>query len=78
MQYGGQDLEFGERLNNAGVLGKTIRYSAICVHLEHARGYRRPGMKERNDEIRAHTRRRRLAYTPFGIDRRLGEKLCAV
>ena len=78
MQYGGQDLELGERLSNAGIRGKTIRYSAICVHLEHARGYRKPGMKERNDAIRAHTRGRRLAYTPFGIDQRAGESLYAV
>lgn len=78
MQYGGQDLELGERLSNAGIRGKTIRYSAICVHLEHARGYRKPGMKERNDTIRAHTRGRRLAYTQFGIDQRVGESLYAV
>lgn len=68
MQYGGQDLELGERLNNAGVRGKTIRYSAICVHLEHPRGYMKPGMREKNDAIRARTRAERLAWTPYGID----------
>ncbi|MBN8727119.1 MAG: glycosyltransferase family 2 protein [Xanthomonadales bacterium] len=68
MQYGGQDLELGERLNNAGVHGKTIRYSAICVHLEHPRGYMKPGMREKNDAIRARTRAERLTWTPYGID----------
>lgn len=74
MQYGGQDLELGERLVNAGVRGKTIRYSAICVHLEHKRGYFKPEMKQKNDLIRAETRGRRLAYTPYGIDKHLDER----
>lgn len=39
MQYGGQDRELGERLENYGIRGKQIRYSAIVVHLDHARGY---------------------------------------
>lgn len=77
MQYGGQDLELGERLNHAGVRGKTIRYSAICVHLEHGRGYRKPGMREKNEEIRRHTRRTRAAWTPYGIDLHRGEDLRA-
>ncbi|MBZ0222260.1 MAG: glycosyltransferase family 2 protein [Dokdonella sp.] len=68
MQYGGQDLELGERLVNAGVRGKTIRYSAICVHLEHKRGYMKPEMREKNDAIRAQTRRERASWTPYGID----------
>lgn len=75
MQYGGQDLELGERLNHAGVRGKTIRYSAICVHLEHARGYRKPGMKAFNDQIRRETRRQALSWTPFGIDSHQSELL---
>lgn len=77
MQYGGQDLELGERLNNAGIRGRTIRYSAICVHLEHGRGYRKPGMKEKNDAIRRHTRQARVLRTEFGIDAHLGEELRA-
>jgi len=77
MQYGGQDLELGERLVNAGVRGKTIRYSAICVHLEHGRGYMKPEMRQKNDAIRADTRRTRAAWTPHGIDTHLGEALHA-
>ncbi len=73
MQYGGQDLELGERLVNAGVRGKTIRYSAICVHLEHKRGYMKPEMRQKNDAIRAETRRNRAAWTAHGIDLHLHE-----
>ena len=73
MQYGGQDLELGERLVNAGVRGKTIRYSAICVHLEHKRGYMKPEMRQKNDAIRAQTRRERATWTPHGIDLHLDE-----
>jgi len=73
MQYGGQDLELGERLNHLGIRGKTIRYSAICVHLEHKRGYMKPEMREKNDRIRAETRRDRAAWTPYGIDTHLQE-----
>lgn len=68
MQYGGQDLELGERLNNAGIRGKTMRYSAICVHLEHKRGYMKPEMRDKNDAIRAQTRRSKATWTPYGID----------
>ena len=67
MQYGGQDLELGERLVHAGIHGKSIRYSAVCVHLDHARGYRTPEMKIRCRAIRAETRRVRATWTPYGI-----------
>ena len=77
MQYGGQDLELGERLVNAGVRGRTIRYSAICVHLEHPRGYMKPEMRDKNNAIRAETRRQRLCRTPYGIDTHLAETLRA-
>jgi glycosyltransferase involved in cell wall biosynthesis len=77
MQYGGQDLELGERLTNAGIRGKTIRYSAICVHLEHRRGYMNPQMREKNRAIRRETRRNRVTWTPYGIDTHRGEDLCA-
>jgi len=37
MQYGGQDRELGERLFNAGIKSKQLRYSAVVVHLDHKR-----------------------------------------
>jgi len=39
MQYGGLDREMGERLFNLGLLSKQIRYTAVCLHLDHSRSY---------------------------------------
>ncbi|WP_430812027.1 MULTISPECIES: glycosyltransferase family 2 protein [unclassified Carboxylicivirga] len=39
MHYGAEDREFGSRLGNYGIRGKQIRYSAICLHLDHGRSY---------------------------------------
>ena len=68
MQYGGEDRELGERLTNYGVQGIQIRYSAVAVHLEHARGYVTQDMIEKNKTIRAHTRKQNIVWTPYGID----------
>lgn len=40
IEYGEQDLELGERLFNSGIKPKQLRYSAVCVHLEHKRDYK--------------------------------------
>jgi hypothetical protein len=68
MEYGGLDRELGERLVNAGIRPKQIRHRAVCVHLDHDRGYKRAEGIERNNEIRAATRRQRLTRTPAGIE----------
>lgn len=67
MRYGGQDREFGERLTNIGLKAKQIRYSAICVHLDHARGYENKADWEINRNIRETTVRERITETPCGI-----------
>jgi glycosyltransferase involved in cell wall biosynthesis len=67
MQYGGQDRELGERLVNFGVKGKQIRYSAICVHLDHKRGYNTPESIAKNRSIRSETRKQRKVWTEMGI-----------
>jgi glycosyltransferase involved in cell wall biosynthesis len=67
MKYGGQDREFGERLENAGIRGKRIRYRAIVIHLDHPRGYDRPESIARNRAIRAETRRNRASWTEYGL-----------
>ena len=67
MQYGGEDRELGERLFNAGIRAKQIRYSAICLHLDHARGYVKPEMIEKNLQIRAVTKKEKRTQTPYGI-----------
>ncbi len=69
MQYGGQDRELGERLQNAGVRGKQIRYLAICLHLDHARGYATDESVAKNRGIRDETRQERRTWTPYGIEK---------
>ncbi len=67
MVYGGEDREFGERLFNAGLKSKQIRYSAICVHLDHKRGYvTREGI-DFNKSVRSETQSSGRARTDFGI-----------
>lgn len=67
MQYGGEDREFGERLINLGIKSKQIRYSTVCLHLDHARGYVKPEMIEKNLQIRKQTKQLALTWTDFGI-----------
>ncbi|MFD1163167.1 glycosyltransferase family 2 protein [Hwangdonia seohaensis] len=67
MQYGGEDREMGERLFNAGLKVKQIRYYAICLHLNHKRGYVKPEMIEKNKKIRGETKRHKRKRTAFGI-----------
>lgn len=67
MQYGGQDRELGERLENLGIRGKQIRYSAICIHLDHARPYKTKESIQFNRSVREATRRERKIRTEFGI-----------
>ena len=67
MGYGGEDREFGERLTNYGVLGKQIRYSAICLHLEHERSYATAAGHKHNQIIRKENRRNRVTAIRNGI-----------
>jgi hypothetical protein len=71
MQYGGQDRELGERLFNKGLKSKQIRYSAICVHLDHKRGYVNEDTWKKNLSIRENTRNNKVIKTPIGIDSNL-------
>jgi hypothetical protein len=67
MQYGGLDRELGERLFNYGLLSKQIRYSAICLHLDHARGYFSKEGWDKNIAIRAYNRKNKITVTKNGI-----------
>lgn len=67
MKYGGPDREFGERLENYGVMGKQIRHKAICLHLDHARGYKTPESLAANLAIRKEVKDHKIKWTPFGI-----------
>ncbi|WP_190809341.1 glycosyltransferase family 2 protein [Flagellimonas sp. S3867] len=67
MQYGGQDRELGERLFNFGIKSKQLRYSAVCVHLDHKRGYKTPESIAKNQSIRKETRNQKLVWSHHGI-----------
>ena len=67
MGYGGEDREFGYRLENCGIAPKVIRYSALCLHLDHKRGYVDAEIRARNEAIIAQTRASRLVRTVNGL-----------
>lgn len=69
MGYGGQDRELGRRLENASVRGLGVRYRALCVHLDHVRGYADRESIRRNLEIRRRTRSQGATRTSFGIEK---------
>ena len=69
MQYGGPDRELGERLENYGVRGVQIRHKAICLHLDHARGYKNQESINKNLAIRKQTKEQKIIKTPFGIEK---------
>jgi len=67
MQYGGEDRELGERLINLNVSPIQIRYSAICLHLDHARGYVSEEGIKKNKHIRKITKEQKITRTSYGI-----------
>ncbi|HLF52049.1 glycosyltransferase family 2 protein [Flavobacterium sp.] len=68
MKYGGLDRELGERLFNYGLLSKQIRYSAICLHLDHARGYSSDEIWQKNNAIRVYNKKNKIIRIENGID----------
>lgn len=70
MQYGGPDRELGERLENYGLKSKQIRHKAICLHLDHARGYKTKESLERNLAIRKDTQKSERFWTDHGIEKK--------
>lgn len=67
MQYGGEDVEFGLRLNHYGVYGRHLRYTTTPVHLHHRHDYVRPEMRLRNDLICKETRKLRRIRAELGL-----------
>jgi len=67
MRYGGEDRELGERLINFGVKSKQLRYSAVCIHLDHERGYKTPEDIVKNMVIRKEVRQKKSVWTYYGI-----------
>lgn len=67
MAYGGLDREMGERMMNNGITGKQIRHQAICVHLDHKRGYDGKETWEKNRKIRQRVQRENIKWAENGI-----------
>ena len=68
IQYGGQDVEFGTRLNHSGIRGRHLRFSTIPLHLHHSHSYVTPGMRERSLSQRQETLRQRYVRSLHGLD----------
>jgi glycosyltransferase involved in cell wall biosynthesis len=71
MLYGGQDREFGERLFNLKIKSKQLRFSAICLHLEHGRPYKSKGAIKMNRDIRKNVKEMKIVKTPNGLSNHL-------
>lgn len=71
MQYGGLDRELGERLMNYGIKGKQIRYSAVCVHLDHPRPYRTKSTWDKNYQIRRNVKKYKIMWAENGLDKHI-------
>lgn len=69
MQYGGLDRELGERLWNYGHKSRQIRYSTVCLHLDHARGYAKPEIWAKNKAIRKAVKTNKTTRAAHGIQK---------
>lgn len=68
MKYGGEDREMGERIVNIGIMACQIRYSAICLHLEHSRDYICKEALKENRSIYMETLKKKLIRTHYGVE----------
>ena len=68
LDYGGEDREMGERLFNNGLLSKQIRYKAICIHLDHSRGYVDQEKIKYNLEVRKFNKKNNITRIESGIN----------
>lgn len=69
MQYGGLDVEMGERMINKGFKSIQMRYSTVCLHLDHKRGYSCPDIWAKNAAIRKEVADKKRHWTNFGVVR---------
>jgi glycosyltransferase involved in cell wall biosynthesis len=65
--YGAEDIELGYRLNNAGIRGRHLRYTATVLHLEHRRDYADQRLKEQNKAVALRALREGRTVTAQGI-----------
>lgn len=68
MQWGGLDRELGVRLVNAKIKSRHVRYDAVCLHLDHSRGYKDPLQVAANRALRLTVAREGIIHTRHGTD----------
>jgi hypothetical protein len=66
--YGLEDADFGHRLQAAGVMPRSLRYTAPVFHLEHPRPYVRSEDWKANHALYVANRAARMTRTPYGLD----------
>jgi hypothetical protein len=74
MKYGGLDREIGERLFHNNIRGKQIRYSAICLHLNHNRSYATKENWLNNNNIRKHNKQHKVIAVQNGLSKYLNNE----
>lgn len=67
MHWGGEDREFGVRLQNLGIKPRHVRYNAVCVHLDHARAYKDAQKVAENKRLRIKSDKENITLTEYGI-----------
>jgi glycosyltransferase involved in cell wall biosynthesis len=67
MGYGGEDRAFGERLRNAGLAPKLIRFRAPTMHLDHPRPYQDPDIVQYNRAMVKRIRAERETRARHGL-----------
>ena len=65
--WGLEDNELGARLENAGVRGFSIRYTAPVYHLWHERPWKDEAALAEHQRMLEETRRTRAIWTDHGI-----------
>lgn len=67
MVWGGEDKELGIRLQNAGIKGRHLRYTAPVLHLDHPRSYADPEKARAQRAMIAAARSTGKSWTDNGI-----------
>ncbi len=65
--YGLEDADFGHRLEAAGIIGYSLRYTAPVFHFDHPRPYALPEMVAANRALYDANRAVRMTATPYGL-----------
>jgi glycosyltransferase involved in cell wall biosynthesis len=74
MKYGGLDREIGERLFHNNIRSIQIRYSAICLHLNHDRSYATKDIWLNNNNIRQYNKQHKVIAIQNGLSKYLNNE----